>query len=155
MWSLALQGETQGVWFFGALYALAACGYSSAYQLRIRSWPSTIGVLHSASVKVFGYRPNDRSETQYKAQACYSYGVSDASYEGHRVSPWLLLSNMPGLLGRQLSGIQRDPSGAVQVYYHPKRPAKSFLVLPGKLGLVVTLALGLLPLLGYLNRYHI
>ena len=154
MWSLALEGETQGVWFWAAMYAIAACGYSLFFQLRVRSWPSTTGELKQAGVEVFGFRPNDRSDTMYAAKSSYTYGVSDETFEGSRISPWVVLTNVQSLLRSQLSKIQYDASGAVVVFYHPRRPAKSFLVLPGKLGLLVTVVLGLLPLVGYLNRYY-
>lgn len=157
MWSLALHGELQGIWFWAALYAFLMCGYSVVYQLRVHRWPSTSGMLHNVSIEIFGYTESVKSEQEYRVDAHYTYRVAGQDYAGRRVSPWIVLVG-PGLewiLRKQLAAVNTSATGAVQVFYNPKRPAKSFLVLPSKLGVWITLVLSLVLGLGYLHRFYL
>lgn len=157
MWSLATQGELQGIWFWSATYAFFVCGYSIVYQLRIRRWPSTVGSLHNASISKFGFRKKTTSEQEYHAKARYSYSVSNQNYVGHRISPWIVLTthNLKVILKKQLSAIRPTATGSVDVFYDPNRPGKSFLVPPGKLGIWITFVLGIGPSVAYLHKYYL
>ncbi len=155
MWFLALQGEAQGIYFWAAVYALAICSYSLFYQTRIRCWTSTIGDLADASLDKFGGTDVVAGDQQYKSRALYSYCVGDQSFEGKRVSPWIVVAsaNARFILQSQMSKIQSPEPGKVVVFYNPKRPQKSFLIKPGIVGQLVTAALALIPLLSYFYNY--
>jgi hypothetical protein len=157
MWSLATQGELQGIWFWAALYTFLVCGYSTAYQLRILTWPRTIGSLHNVAISKFGYPRQAKAEQDYHAKARYSYSVSNHHYEGHRISPWVIVTNhnLRGLLKKQLSAIRSNDTGMVDVFYNPNRPGKSFLVLPSKLGVWITFMLGVVPSVAYFHNYYL
>lgn len=156
MWSLALQGELQGIWFWSATYAVLVCGYSVAYQFSIRSWPSTLGSLNEAIVARFGYSQRVTSDQEYRAETFYSYSVSNQKYRGRRVSPWIIVAshNLRFVLKKQLSGVKSDSNGMVDVFYKPNRPEKSFLVKPGIAGMGVTFVLGSVLAIAYLFRFH-
>lgn len=51
MWKLAVQGETQGIWFGAALYAFILGIYSLIFQFRTRYWPFTPGQLAESAVE--------------------------------------------------------------------------------------------------------
>ncbi len=157
MWSLVTQGELQGIWFWGATYTFLVCGYSMAYQIRIRSWPSTTGTLHDASIAKFGSTKQNPSDQEYQVNALYSYWVSNHHYEGHRVSAWIILTNnnLRVLLKKQLSEVKPGPAGLVDVFYNPNHPGKSFLLRPSITGIWITLVLGITPCVAYLHKYYI
>ena len=155
MWNSAIRGELEGVWFWASVYAFVLCVYSVGYQMRVRRWPSTTGILQRAAVSEFGAPSLTRADRQYHADTSYTYTVSGSEYSGHRVSPWIVLTNIPGLIGRQLDKIDSSKSGSVTVFYNPNRPQKSYLVLPGRLGAGVTLILGSLLALGFFIRFHV
>lgn len=157
MWHLALDGELQGIWFWGALYALVLCSYSVVMQWRTRSWPSTEGELIKASIESFGAEEPVPSERDYTADALYRYTVSGQSFEGKRVSPWVFVAsrNLTSLIEKQLSGIEHLPGGKVAVYYHPRRPHKSYLAVAGKLGIGITVLVAAAPMLLYVSRFHL
>ena len=157
MWRLARGGEVQGVWFFAALYALLLCGYSLAFQLRTRRWPSVRGVLLQAEVASFGAAEPVLSERDYVTDAAYRYEVAGEAYEGKRVSPWIVVAshNARRLIEMQLAWIDRGSDGTATVYYNPRKPGRSYLVLPGKVGMGVTAVIALLPAAGYLSRFHL
>ena len=156
MWDSASRGDLEGIWFWASAYVFLVCGYSVIYQIRVRRWANTIGSLHHATVSKFGSTDQNPSEQSYHADTHYTYTIQGKNYSGHRVSPWLMLTNnnLRALLRRQLKGIESTPSGEVKVFYNPKTPKKSYLVLPGKWGIGLTLLLSSLPGIGYLFRYH-
>jgi hypothetical protein len=157
MWSLAIQGELQGIWFWAATYTFLVCSYSTTYQIRIRKWPRVVGSLDNATISPFGYTKQNPAEQEYRARARYFYRVSNQNYEGHRVSPWIILTNnnLRSILKRQLSAIDVDATGKVHVLYNPNRPSKSFLLPPSKVGIWFTFTLGALPYVAYLHRYYL
>ena len=155
MWHLASRGELEGIWFWASVYAFVVCLYSVVYQMRVRRWPGTTGKLNRAAVTEFGAPALTRADREYRADASYTYTVNGNEYSGHRVSPWIVITNMPGLIGRQLDKIDASKSGSVTVYYNPGKPQKSYLVLPGRTGIGVTLILGSLLAVGFFFRFHV
>lgn len=155
MWALALEGELQGVWFWAAVYTFVVGVGSLSYQVRIRNWPAVQGNLSHAAVEKWGIPDIVASEQDYTAKAQYTYEVDGQSYEGRRVSPWVIVAttNLRALLAYQLKGIEASPDGAVKVLYNPRNPAKSFLIAPGWVGLCVTLLVALGPAIGYMMRF--
>ncbi|WP_077340242.1 DUF3592 domain-containing protein [Pseudocolwellia agarivorans] len=155
MWELAAEGDKQGVLYFVVIYALVVCLYSLIRQVLIKQWPVTKGVLQNASVKKSGDAELIVSEQNYKVDSLYTYQVCEKEYQGTRVSPWIIVAshNAKSLLTKQLSYIQKNEDGTVNVFYNPKKPKKSYLVKPGLFGMVVTLALAVLPLFLYLHEY--
>lgn len=157
MWELATQGDVRGVWFFAALYCFLIVGYSFIFQVRTRSWPSVRGELLNLDTGRFGPRPYNLSDQQYVTRSAYRYRVNDTDYEGHRLSPWVIVAshNARFVLRRQRSSVQPTADGTVPVYYNPKKPQKSYLMLPGPVGMLVTLVIALVPIAAYIFRYHL
>jgi hypothetical protein len=151
MWRLALETESQGIFFWAGVYAFVVCAYSVLFQIRTRSWPVTDGELVQAGVRTFGTRDLVLSNQDYVSKALYHYRVSGVAYDGTRVSPWIFVAshNMRFILEKQMSSIQQYPSGKVKVFYNPKKPQKSYLIIAGKVGIVTTSLIGLAPLVLY------
>ncbi len=156
MWRLALDGDKQGIVFFAALYTAIALSVSVVYQLRVRAWPSTRGKLVEARVSKFGATDPVPSEQEYVASALYEYRVAGKTYQGTRVSPWILVAshNLRFMLARQLRGLRRRDGDTVDVIYKPSDPRKSYLRRPGIAGLLFSIALAVAPLLLYWQHYH-
>lgn len=157
MWRLALQGQTQGIWFCAALYAFAVCVYSLIFQIRTRYWPSVPGELSALEVKKFGATDGGKSNQDYVSTALYKYRVSGTEYEGKRISPWIFVAshNARFVLEKQMSSLQRLPDGKVNVFYNPRNPRKSFLIISGKTGICITLSAGVLPLISFYCKYYV
>ncbi len=155
MWALASEGEKQGVLFFIAVYMLVMCLYSLFRQILIKQWPTTIGVLESASLEKWGATERVLSDQEYKVDSLYKYQVSGKWHQGTRVSPWIIIAsyNARVLLKKQLKSIQKNEDGTVNVFFNPKRPEKSYLVKPGVFGMAITLGIAVLPLVLYLYEY--
>ncbi|GAA5213198.1 DUF3592 domain-containing protein [Corallincola platygyrae] len=155
MWKLAMQGELQGIWFWAAVYCLLVCSYSIVFQLRTRRWPSVKGKLIEVGLSKFG-ADSVRAEQDYIAEALYSYTVDDVSYTGSKVSPWIFVTshNARFILQKQMRAIQTYPDGGVKVFYNPRNPKKSLLIVAGKVGLVVTLLIATLPMILYYSRFY-
>ncbi|QCB45873.1 DUF3592 domain-containing protein [Hydrogenophaga sp. PAMC20947] len=156
MWQQAWQGDVQAILFWVAVYCGVVGIYSLAFQLRIRRWPAAPGVLAQAGVERWGGPEWVRSDQQYSLKSAYRYRVDGRVYEGHRVSTWVMVASHNGrfLLEAQLKGVQRHPDGTVSVFYNPKRPHKSFLIQPGRVGLLITWVIILGPALFYWSRFH-
>ncbi|UTW46546.1 DUF3592 domain-containing protein [bacterium SCSIO 12696] len=156
MWQLAVQGKAQGIWFFAALYLLATCAYSLVFQIRTRSWPFTQGALVELDVEKFGGTDLVRSNQEYVAEALYKYCVSNIAYEGKRISPWVFVAshNVRLILQKQMSSVQQLPDGKVKVFYNPKNPKKSYLIVAGKMGICITVLIGVLPLILFYGKYY-
>ncbi|MCZ2720493.1 DUF3592 domain-containing protein [Marinomonas sp. 15G1-11] len=155
MWMLASDGDKQGVLFFVVIYAFVICLYSSIQQILIRSWPTTKGHLLTASIKQRSTPELIDTNQEYKVNSLYVYQVSDKVYQGKRVSPWLIIAshNAKFLLKAQLKSIQNNEDGTVNVFFNPKKPQKSYLVQPGGLGIAITLAMAILPIVFYSLAY--
>lgn len=156
MWRLALKTELQGIWFWSGIYAFIVCTYSVVFQIRTRRWSVAEGELVKAGVGKFGARDRVLSNQDYVSKALYHYVVSGVVYEGVRVSPWIFVPshNMRFILEKQMSSIQYHPNGKVKVFYNSARPQKSYLIIAGKAGIVITSIIGLAPLVFYVVKLH-
>ena len=156
MWQLAIQGQTQGIWFWAALYTFFVCVYSLAFQIRTRYWPSAQGELAEFGVEKFGAIDWVKSNQDYVSKALYKYNVSGITYEGTRISPWIFVvsHNARLVLEKQMSSIQRFPDGKAKVFYNPNNPKKSFLIIAGKIGICITLLTSVLPLILFYCKYY-
>lgn len=156
MWQQLWQGDVQAILFWVAVYFGLVGAYSLFFQMRIRRWPATPGVLAQAGLKRTGGPEWRKSDQQYRLRSIYHYRVDGHAYEGHRVSSWVMSTNFNGrfLLEAQLKGVKRLPDGTVTVFYDPKRPHKSFLIQPGLLGLLITWVIALGPAFYYWSRFH-
>ncbi len=140
MWTLAAEGNRQGALFFVALYGFLVCSWSAVYQLRIRGWPSVRGRLLDVGIRRFGADSSLTADRTYTVRSLYEYEVDGRTYEGKRVSSWIVLAshNARSVLRIQMKGIESFEDGGVTVHFDPKNPAKSFLIKPGTLGLLLT-----------------
>jgi len=156
MWQLAIDGETQGFFFWFSLYTLIVCIYSMVFQIRMRSWPYTQGDLIELGLDTFG-TSFTRSDQDYKANALYNYSVSGVNYSGTRVSPWLMIvsHNLRFVLKKQMSYVLQSTDGKVAVFYNPNNPQKSFLIIPGKVGIFITLLISVLPFTLFYYKYYV
>lgn len=155
MFEITLQGEKQGIWFFASLYCFVLCGYSFWFQLGTRGWPTTRGNLAQSLLDTFEYN-SVPSEQVYRAMATYTYSVDNVKYEGTKISPWVFVAsyNARDVLKRQMNKIQMYSDGSVRVRYNPRNPKKSYLLAASKIGLSITLSIGLLPSFLYWLNYH-
>lgn len=157
MWQLAMQGQTQGIWFWAAIYTFVVCVYSLIFQIQIRYWPSVEGELAKIGVEKFGATDRIKSNQDYVSKALYQYNVSGVAYEGKRISPWVFVAshNARFVLEKQMSSIQHLPGGKVKVFYKPSNPKKSFLIIAGKTGISITLLITVLPLISFYFKYYV
>jgi hypothetical protein len=157
MWQLAIQGHKQGIWFWAAIYTFIICTYSLVLQVRTRYWHVAQGELVESSVKKFGPTKVVKSDQNYVSNALYKFKVSDVTYEGTRISPWVFVAshNAKFVLKKQISAIERFPDGGVKVFYNPNKPNKSFLIIAGKTGICITLLISVLPIISFYIHYHL
>ncbi len=156
MWDLAREAKAQGLIFWAAHYCFFLGTYSFLYQLRTRRWSTTKGELIEAGIGKFGSE-NRNSEQKFTANALYQYTVSNVSYQGSRISPWIIVAsqNARVVLKKQMSHIEKLPNGKVKVFYNPKKPNKSFLIVAGKFGLFITFLIIIIPIGSYYFKYHL
>ena len=156
IWQQTLEAKPQGVLFWVGVYTFVVCTYSVLFQIRTRNWPSAEGELLQAGVKKFGARDFVLANQDYVSSALYHYRVSGVVYDGTRISPWIFVAshNMRYILEKQMSSIQRQANGKVKVFYNPKKPQKSYLIIAGKMGIGITSLIGLAPLILYVLKYH-
>ncbi|GAC20782.1 hypothetical protein [Paraglaciecola arctica] len=154
-WELAVQGEKQGIWFWAAVYVFLVCNYSALFQLLIRRWPSTKGELLHIGLDKFG-AAIILADQDYRAAALYSYQIEGKTYQGKRISPWVIVAshNAQFVLKKQLSKVETFPNGKVSIFYKPSNPAKSWLILPSKFGISITLLISVLPAFSYWVEYY-
>lgn len=157
MWQRVLQGDTQTIWFWAALYTFIACSYSLIFQLRTRKWHVTQGDLIKKGLTTFGATERVTSRQKYVSEALYRYNVSGVAYEGTKISPWVFVAshNARYVLKKQMSSIQRHSNGKVKVYYSPGNPKKSYLIVAGKGGIFITFLISILPAILYFFKYHL
>lgn len=155
MWDLALQGDRQGIWFWVAVYACLICGYSVLFQLLIRTWPSVKGQLNHLDVDKFG-AAIILSDQDFRADALYTYQIEGKTFQGKRISPWVIVAshNAQFVLKKQLSKVETFPDGKVRIFYKPSNPTKSWLILPSKFGIVMTVLISVLPALSYWLEFY-
>lgn len=89
------------------------------------------------------------------SSALYTYKVDGVLHEGHRISPWVFVTNKNArfILEKQMSKVKRTSDGSVMVHHHPTKPHASYLIPAGPLGMAITAGLGLLPLLLYILEH--
>ena len=155
MWDLALQGNRQGVWFWVAVYAFLICGYSVLFQMLIRRWPSVKGQLKHLGLDKFG-AAIILSDRDFRVDALYSYQVDGKTYQGKRISPWIIVAshNVQFVLKHQLAKVETFAGNKVKIFYKPSNPAKSWLILPSKLGVFITFLISLLPAFSYWLAFY-
>lgn len=155
MWHLALQGNKQGILFYGSLYFLLVGSYSIIYQMKVRSWPITRGHLISSSVKGSGVDMGT-SDQNFMTNIRYEYTVDGIKYKGNRLSMIVIVAsyNLRFLLKKQLEGVMKNDDGSVVVFYNPNRPQKSFLIKPSSFGLAFTWLLTISPMFCFWLEYH-
>jgi hypothetical protein len=155
MWTLAAQGDRQGVWFWAAVYVFFICGYSVLRQIFTRNWHSTRGQLEHIGLEKFG-SASVLPEQDYRGDALYSYEVEGRTYQGKRISPWIIIASHTAkfVLKRQLSKVETFQGGTATVYYNPNNPAKSWLILPSKLGIAITILISVLPAMSYWLEFY-
>jgi hypothetical protein len=138
-----------------AVYAFLLCGYSVVFQLTIRSWPSTLGQLNHLGLDKFA-AVMVLSAQEYQADALYTYKIEGETYQGKRISPWVLVAshNAQFVLKHQLSKVEIFPDGQVTIFYKPSNPAKSWLILPSKFGIIMTIVISVLPAFSYWIEFY-
>lgn len=155
MYQLALSGDDQAIFFWIAAYAWLMCTISVIWQIRVSRWPFVAGRLLRHGLEKVG-REAVRVEQAYQASAVYEYEVDGQSYTGSRVS-YLVMTGSGGFKNvgeTQLKGIQRLPDGSVKVFYNPRRPKKSMLVIPGVTSITVTFVLSLVMPFFYFLKFY-
>ena len=157
MWQLAIQGDTQGIWFWAAIYTIVICTYSLVFQIRIRYWPSTLGELAEIGAEKFGAKVLIKANQDYVGKALYQYDVSGVTYLGTRISPWVFVAshNARFVLEKQMASVQITPDGKVKVFYNPNNPQKSYLIIAGRVGIGITLLISVLPLIAFYFKYFV
>ncbi len=155
MWFLAAEKNAQGVFFWVSLYMFLMLLHSLIFQIKVTSWPSTLGELTDEKIREFGYA-YALSNKKYKASLSYKYIVNGNEHIGKRLSPWFFVtnSNAKFILKKQLHSVIRPSNGMVTVYYNPKKPQKSFLIKPGFTGKIITMVLAILPFILYWGKYY-
>lgn len=157
MWQIAMQGQAQGIWFWAAIYTFVVCVYSLSFQIQTRYWPFVPGELIEYGIEKFGATDRVKSNQEYIVKALYRYNVSGEDFDGTRISPWIFVvsHNARLVLEKQMSSKQQLPDGRFKVFYNPKNPKKSFLIIAGKTGIFVTLVISVLPLVTFYFKYHV
>lgn len=151
MFELAKSGNAEGILFFIAAYAFVMCMYSLWYQIRVSTWPSVVGQLLENSTSKFGHSTIQQS---YTANALYTYTVDGQEYTGKRVSAWVVTSNTKFVLDQQRKHIEIIANDRVKIYYNPRNPAKSFLIVPGMFSKLFTFSIAVLPAILFYMKYH-
>ena len=83
-----LAGDMQAIILLASIY-FAVMGLVSLIScIRIRSWPTTSGVLLHSGLDTLGLGMRS-DEHNYTADVRYSYRVAGKDYEGNRLSPTL------------------------------------------------------------------
>lgn len=157
MWTLASQKDPQGIWFFAALYAFLILLASCIYQVKLNYWKTTQGQLVGLSVDNFGAKDAVVANRSYHTKACYEYWVDGQKYVGKRLSPWVFVTshNVKKILERQVSSLVVSSDGGVTVFYNPRNPKKSYLIITGPKSILLTVFLAVLPfVLFYFKYYH-
>lgn len=149
----AIHGDAKSILLLFAIYFLVVCAFSLRHQLRMRAWPETRGkLLYSRMEHVAGFEwdPSDKS---YAADALYEYQVDGKTYQGKKISPWVMVAshNARFVLQKQLRRIEAGPANEVCVYYNPRKPSQAVLIKPGNAGIAVTVIVALFPFSLYLT----
>lgn len=141
---LLAAGDRDTILLTAAGYFAVMGVFSLVSMYRISKWPSVIGKLHEETIHGWGGGSHDG--TNYRAKVLYSYSVDGVPYENDRINTWHIRVsyNLRGLLKWQIRYIDRHDGSNVTVFYHPAKPHKAYLVVPGwkQMALVFTLSFG-------------
>lgn len=133
-------GDVRG--YIAAILFLSGVGgiYSLYIQIQTRRWPSVRGELVRSGLRHGG--AGTRVERQAVFDLEYTYQVDDVTYRGHRYSPWQVTASGVAkvLMERAMDGVRSAAGHHLPVYYNPRDPAKSYLQLPGVVGMVFTVS---------------
>ena len=126
-----LAGDRAAILSAAAFYALAMGALSIWLCFRVRKWPSVVATLKHAGLDRFGWS-GSASDQDYRADVAYSFEVDGQTYDGHRLSPTIIIAsaNARFLLRWQMRGIERIGEDSVRAYYKPSNPKKSYLIVP-------------------------
>lgn len=137
-------GDRRAILLSSAAYFALVGVYSLIYMYRISKWPSVIGQLHEENV--VGSGVGTRDENSFQATVRYTYVVDGVPYENDKINAWIILlsHNLRALLKWQFRYIDRHDGSHVTVFYHPRKPEKAYLVVPGwkQMALVFALCFG-------------
>ena len=144
----AVNGDKQTWLFLIAIYSLFCGLISLIIQIRILNWAATPGTLIQSQAAIWGFA-SSASEVDYHANVRYNYTVAGTAYEGHRLSPTLIIvsANLRFILRWQMKCITHLSTDEVMVFYKPSNPKKSYLIKPGKIGICVTAGMVFFPVI--------
>ena len=150
------QMGVQFVWYWIVVYTFIVATYSTIRQIFTCRWAKTEGKLIDYGVEKFGTSIADPSMQEYKIDALYRYEVDATEYEGSEVSAWKMIAshNLKSLLKYQLNGVKIGENGEIDVYYNPKNPSKALLVLPCLKSQLITMSIGITPVVIYIFSYY-
>lgn len=144
-----IAGDRRAILLISAAYFALMGVYSLIHMYRISKWPSVIGKLHEENIVGSGGGSHD--ETNYIAKVRYTYVVDGVPYENDKINTWIILisHNLRALLNLQFRYIDRHDGSNVTVFYHPGKPEKAYLVVPGwkQMTLVFVLCFGVAALI--------
>jgi len=134
-------GDRNTILLCSAAYFALVGVYSLIHMYRISRWPSVIGQLHEENI--VGSDVGKRDENNYRATVRYTYVVDGVPYENDKINAWIILlsHNLRALLNWQFRYIDRHNGSDVTVFYHPGKPEKAYLVVPGWKQMVLVFAL--------------
>ncbi|MFP8777500.1 DUF3592 domain-containing protein [Hydrogenophaga sp. RWCD_12] len=99
----------------------------------MRRWPSTQGQLLELGMRPLGTPESGSGDQDHVPLALYRYRVDGVEHRGREISVWKMSASgafrKTALLLPRL--VQADASGAVDVFYNPRRHHKSLLLRPG------------------------
>ncbi|MEM9631479.1 MAG: DUF3592 domain-containing protein [Pseudomonadota bacterium] len=126
-----IAGERSAILLSAAGYFALMGVYSLIHMHRISKWPRVIGKLHEE--KIVGSGVGSHDETSYLAKVRYTYVVDGVTYENDKINAWVILlsHNLRALLNWQFRYIDRHDDANITVFYHPGKPEKAYLVVPG------------------------
>jgi hypothetical protein len=96
------------------------------------------------------------ADQDYRADALYTYKLEGKTYQGKRISPWVIVAshNAQFVLKNQLSKVETFPDGRARIFYKASNPAKSWLILPSIFGIFMTFLISMLPALSYWFEFY-
>ncbi len=141
-----LDGDKQAILIAASTYFILMGLMSLIYQLRVKSWPMTVGTLETAEISRWGV-PRPPSDQTYATKVEYTYTVNGEHYTGKRLSPWQIFVtyNLKFVIKWQMSRIIKTSADEVTVFYNPASPDKSYLIKPNTTSIITTIILFGLP----------
>ena len=129
-----------------AYFVIVGC-YAIFVTFRMSRWPSVIGQLHSIGEKA-GVPSWSPDEQNFTGHARYTYTINGINYENDCLSPFYLLAsyNLRFLIRWQLRFVERVKPDGVRIYYHSKKPKKSYLIRIGLRSKTLVIAIFVVPI---------